>query len=115
MWIGAILGLCGIAFLIWVHACLGKEWSVNLQLNDDHRLIRSGPYSRIRHPMYTALFSVYLGLGLISSNYVIIILMIIAIISLAIRIPKEENMLIEKFGDEYKTYMENTGKLFPKL
>lgn len=113
MWIGAILGLCGIAFLIWVHACLGKEWSVNLQLNNDHRLIKSGPYSRIRHPMYTALFSVYLGLGLISSNYIIIILMIMAVISLAIRIPKEEKMLIEKFGDEYTTYMQNTGRLFP--
>jgi protein-S-isoprenylcysteine O-methyltransferase Ste14 len=115
MWIGVILGLFGTAFLIWVHVCLGKEWSVNLQLNSDHRLIKSGPYSRIRHPMYTALFSVYLGLGLISSNYVIIILMIMAVISLAIRIPKEEKMLIEKFGDEYKTYMRNTGRLFPKL
>jgi protein-S-isoprenylcysteine O-methyltransferase Ste14 len=109
MWIGAILGLCGIAFLIWVHACLGKEWSVNLQLNNDHRLIQSGPYSRIRHPMYTALFSIYLGLGFISSNYVIIILMIMAVISLVIRIPKEEIMLIEKFGDEYKRWFQQSN------
>jgi protein-S-isoprenylcysteine O-methyltransferase Ste14 len=115
IWIVAIVGLCGIVFLIWVHVCLGKEWSANLQLRKDHLLIQSGPYSRIRHPMYTALFTFYLSAGIVSSNYVILILLALAVVSIAIRIPKEEEMLIGEFGDEYRKYMKNTGSLFPKL
>jgi protein-S-isoprenylcysteine O-methyltransferase Ste14 len=113
--IGALLGLCGIALLIWVHVCLGKEWTAKLQLRKDHRLIQSGPYSRIRHPMYTALFAIYFSMGIVSSNYIILILLTTAILSIALRIPKEEELLIERFGEEYRTYKQKTGSLFPKL
>lgn len=65
---GAVLGLCGITLLIWVHLCLGKEWSASLQVRKDHHLIRTGPYSRIRHPMYTALFTIYFSMGIVSST-----------------------------------------------
>ncbi|HUI30172.1 MAG TPA: isoprenylcysteine carboxylmethyltransferase family protein [Candidatus Acidoferrales bacterium] len=115
MWFGAVMALAGIALLAWTHLCLGKEWSVNLQLRDDHRLIRSGPYSEVRHPMYTALFFIYIGLGLISNDYVAFILILMAVISLLLRIPREEDMMIEKFGEEYRTYIKKTGKFFPKL
>ncbi len=113
--VGTFLGVCGMAFLIWVHVHLGRLWSANLQVGNDHRLIRTGPYSRIRHPMYTALFTVYLSMGIVSSNYSILVLTAMVVISIAIRIPKEEEMMIEKFGEEYRTYIKNTGCLFPKL
>jgi len=114
MWVGTVMTLIGIAFLAWTHVCLGKEWSVNLQLRDDHRLIQSGPYSRVRHPMYTSLFAIYIGLALVSNNYGIMLLVIMVVISLLLRIPKEEGMMIEKFGDEYRTYMQTTGRFLPK-
>ncbi len=109
------MALSGIVLLAWTHVCLGKEWSINLQLRDDHRLIRSGPYSRIRHPMYTALFAIYIGIGLISNNYAALALILMVVISLLLRVPKEEKMMIEKFGDEYRAYMKKTGRFFPKL
>ena len=115
IWLGALLGLCGIALLIWVHVHLGREWTAKLQLRKDHRLIQSGPYSKIRHPMYTALFAIYFSIGIVSSNYVILILLTIAIFSLALRIPREEEMLIERFGEDYRMYIQKTGSLFPKL
>jgi protein-S-isoprenylcysteine O-methyltransferase Ste14 len=115
VWIGTVLGLSGIFFLIWVHVYLGKEWSARLQIRNDHQLIQSGPYSRIRHPMYTALFTIYFSIGVVSSNYAILVPLVVAIISLVIRIPKEEQMLIERFGESYKTYMKHTGKFIPKL
>jgi protein-S-isoprenylcysteine O-methyltransferase Ste14 len=115
IYLGAILGLCGLVLLIWVHLSLGKQWSAKLQLRNDHDLIQSGPYSRIRHPMYTALFAVYLSLGIVSSNYVILILIVAAVVSIAARIPQEEEMLIARFGEEYKRYQQSTGRLFPKL
>jgi protein-S-isoprenylcysteine O-methyltransferase Ste14 len=115
IWVGAFLGLCGILLLIWVHICLGREWSAGLILRNDHRLIQTGPYSTIRHPMYTALFTTYFSMGIVSSNYVILVLITTAIASIASRIPQEEAMLTERFGEEYKTYTQNTGKFLPKF
>ena len=115
MWLGAGLGLAGLVFLIWVHVHLGKEWSVSLQLNQDHRLIQSGPYSKIRHPMYTALFAIYLGLSLITANYLVVFVMALLILSAAARIPQEEQMLLERFGDTYRDYIQKTGTFLPKL
>jgi protein-S-isoprenylcysteine O-methyltransferase Ste14 len=115
LWIVTVIGFIGITFLIWVHISLGKEWYANLKLRNDHLLIKSGPYSKIRHPMYTALFIIYLSLAFISTNILLIILIIFAIISIIIRLPKEEEMLILEFGDEYKHYMKNTGRFFPKF
>jgi protein-S-isoprenylcysteine O-methyltransferase Ste14 len=114
-WIGTFLGLLGIGFLTWVHICLGKEWSADLKLNADHQLIESGPYSRIRHPMYTALITIYFALGIISSNYIILTIFMMIIISVVIRIPEEEKMMIERFGERYKIYMQNTGRILPKF
>jgi protein-S-isoprenylcysteine O-methyltransferase Ste14 len=115
MWLGAGLGTAGLVFLIWVHMHLGKEWSVSLQLNQDHRLIQSGPYSKIRHPMYTAIFAVYLGLSLISANTLVVFVMVLFILSGVARIPQEERMLIERFGDAYRDYIKKTGMFLPKL
>ncbi|HUI30175.1 MAG TPA: isoprenylcysteine carboxylmethyltransferase family protein [Candidatus Acidoferrales bacterium] len=115
MGIGTVMTLGGIAFLAWTHACLGKEWSVSLQLRDDHRLIQSGPYARVRHPMYTSLFAIYIGLALVSNNYGIMLLVIMVVISLLLRVPKEEDRMIEKFGDECRDYILKTGRFFPRL
>ncbi len=65
--------------------------------------------------MYTALFIIYLSMALISTNILLIILIISAIISIIIRLPEEEEMLISEFGDDYKNYMKNTGRFFPKF
>jgi protein-S-isoprenylcysteine O-methyltransferase Ste14 len=115
LWIGTVFGLIGNAFLLLVHLYLGKEWSANLQLREHRTLIKSGPYSKIRHPMYTSLFIIYLSLALVSDNIIIIILTILAIISLVVRLPEEEELLISQFGNEYKDYMQNTSRFFPKL
>ena len=114
LWIMTVIGFAGIAFLIWVHLCLGKEWYANLKLRSDHLLIKSGPYSKITHPMYTALFIIYLSMAFISANFLIIILVLFTIISLIIRLPEEE-LLISEFGDDYRNYMKNTGRFFPKF
>jgi protein-S-isoprenylcysteine O-methyltransferase Ste14 len=115
IFLGGIFGLCGIVLLIWIHILLGKQWSAKILLRNDHQLVQSGPYSRIRHPMYAALFTIYLSVGIVSSNYAILILMTMAIVSIYLRIPKEEEVLIMRFGDEYRRYIKRTGRLLPRL
>jgi protein-S-isoprenylcysteine O-methyltransferase Ste14 len=65
--------------------------------------------------MYTALFTFFIASSLISANWLFILLAMVTIIGLYTRIGKEEIMMIEKFGDEYRDYMKRTGQFLPRL
>lgn len=114
-WLGVGLSVIGFLLLVWVHHTLGRHWSTSLQLREQHTLITSGPYRWARHPMYTALFSVFAGLALVSANWLLVLLVVAAISVLYARIGKEEAMMIEQFGDEYRAYMQRTGRFLPHL
>jgi len=114
-WIGVGLGIVNLPLLIWVQRILGNHWSTNLQLREQHTLVTSGPYRWVRHPMYTALFTFFIAGSLISANWLFILLTMVAIIGLYTRTDKEEIMMIEKFGDEYRDYLKRTGRLLPRL
>jgi protein-S-isoprenylcysteine O-methyltransferase Ste14 len=112
-WLGVGLGFLSIPFLLWVHYVLDKEWSITLKLQTNHKLITSGPYRRIRHPMYTVFFVYEFSWVLVSASYLFLLCYLITILLIVVRIPKEEQMMLEKFGDEYRIYMKHTGRLLP--
>ncbi len=114
-WAGFGLGLASLGFWVWTQVALGKWWSPQLQLRDQHRLITTGPYSRIRHPLYTALFGYGISLAMVTANWFFIAFAVVIIVSMVIRVPREEHMMIEGFGEEYQTYIQRTGRYFPKL
>jgi len=114
-WLGAGLGVAGLLLLIWVQHTLGRHWSTNLQLRTEHTLITNGLYRWARHPMYTALFSFFVGLALVSASWLIVLLVVAAIFVLYARIGKEETMMTEQFGDEYRAYAQQTGRFLPRL
>ena len=114
-WLGVGLGTLGVAGLIGVHRALGKYWSPYLRLQDDHRLVTDGPYRWVRHPMYSVLIGLMIALGLISANWLIILLCAFRIAVLYARIGNEEAMMISRFGDQYRAYMRTTGRLVPRL
>ncbi len=93
---------------------LGSEWSPQLQLREGHHLVTSGPYARIRHPMYTGITGFGVGLALVSANWVFVALVALVVVGLLLRIPREEEMLIAEFGDEYRMYKHRTGSLLPR-
>lgn len=112
-WVGVALGVLSLPFLAWVHYILDKHWDVSLSLRKDHVLVTSGPYRRIRHPMYTVHIVYFFAWVLISANLLLLINYLLTILLITLRIPKEEQMLLEKFGEEYCTYMKRTGRLLP--
>jgi protein-S-isoprenylcysteine O-methyltransferase Ste14 len=115
-WFGICFNIVGLILLIWVHRTLGQHWSMILKLGDDHRLVTSGPYSRIRHPMYTYFYIMVISTALVSANLFVGIFGIAAWTLLYfIRINDEEAMMLEEFGEEYNEYMEKTGRLIPKI
>lgn len=105
-WLGTIFSFNGVIFWIYSQAMLDKYWSPQLQVQKKHKIITSGPYKVIRHPIYTAMFIWVIGLAFFSANIVFALLALLTIIGLILRVPKEEKMMIEQFGDEYIKYMQ---------
>lgn len=115
-WLGAIIILTGDLLFIWAHKALGKNWSPVLEIRKGHTLVTDGPYRLIRHPMYSAIFIIGIGISLLSSNWIVALsYMLPVILMYLIRISDEEKMMIEQFGNEYVEYMKNTGRIIPKI
>jgi len=70
-WIGFAMAMASLGLWTWAQATLGVEWSPQLRLREGHRLVTAGPYSRVRHPLYTAMFGYMAGLALVTANAVL--------------------------------------------
>jgi protein-S-isoprenylcysteine O-methyltransferase Ste14 len=114
-WVGFAIGILTVLFWTWVQVTLDTQWSPQLQLTKEHRLITTGPYARIRHPLYAGMCGWFVSLSLLTANWIFVGVCVLTFAGLLWRIPKEEQMMIEAFGDEYKKYMDRTGRLFPKF
>ena len=113
-WTGFALGVVAVIFWTWTQVILDTQWSAQLQLTKAHHLVTTGPYARIRHPLYAGIFGWCVALSLLTANWIFVAVCVLSILGLLWRVPKEEQMMIEAFGDEYKAYMQRTGRFFPK-
>lgn len=115
-WFGVVLALLSLVYFWRIHQVLGTNWSPTLEIKQTHQLIRTGPYRRIRHPMYTQIWIWVIAQALITSNfYAGLSGILVWTVAYFIRVPKEEEMMLEHFGEEYRKYMKQTGRVLPKL
>jgi protein-S-isoprenylcysteine O-methyltransferase Ste14 len=114
-WLGFAIGLLSIALTVWIELELGRQFSPQLQIRSEHQLITHGPYAHIRHPLYTALFGFGLSLALLTANWFFVAFFLVFLVGLLARVPKEERMLLDQFGEEYEAYLSRTGRFFPKV
>ena len=115
-WIGAVVMVVAL-WLFWrSHADLGRNWSRTLEIQEGHQLITHGVYRSIRHPMYTSIALFSLAQGLMLENWLAGWSALVAFAILYfVRIPQEERMMSEFFGQKYSEYMSRTGRLFPRI
>ncbi|HET9912529.1 MAG TPA: isoprenylcysteine carboxylmethyltransferase family protein [Anaerolineales bacterium] len=114
-WLGVGIGVLCVLGIYWLFSSIGTGITLTSATRKEHRLVTSGPYRWIRHPLYTFGSALFVSLGMVADNWFIVILGLLAFIPVALRTPKEEANLIEKFGDEYREYMKHTGRFLPKL
>ncbi len=114
-WAGVALGAACIPLLYWLFRSIGRGITPVSATRQEHRLVTHGIYRWVRHPLYTIGSALFISFGLIADNWFIILLGMLAFVAMAVRTPKEEANLIEKFGDEYREYMRKTGAFLPKL
>jgi protein-S-isoprenylcysteine O-methyltransferase Ste14 len=114
-WLGIGIGIVGVSFFYWIFSSLGQGISPTVATRKQHKLVTSGPYHWVRHPLYTVATTNFLAIGIMADSWFIAIMAVILFILLALRTPNEEAHLIEKFGDEYREYIKRTGRFLPKI
>ena len=115
-WVGVALGLASLPLIWWIQWALGSNFSTTLHVRAEHTLVMHGPYRWVRHPMYTVLYIFLIAVVLLTANWFIGGFLLTAqTIIIATRLRHEEAVMIEKFGDEYRAYMQRTGRFLPLL
>jgi protein-S-isoprenylcysteine O-methyltransferase Ste14 len=114
-WLGVGIGVCCTFMIYWLFSSIGSGITPTSATRTEHTLVTRGPYRWVRHPLYTVGSSVFISFGMMADSWFIAALGVLAFIAMAIRTPKEESNLIEKFGEEYREYMKRTGAFLPRL
>ena len=115
-WIGVFLGLASLPLIVWTHRALGSNFSTTLHVREEHTLVTDGPYRWVRHPMYAVLYIHFIAILLLTGNWFIGGVFLVAqTLIIARRLKNEETAMIEKFGDGYRQYMRRTGRFLPRL
>jgi protein-S-isoprenylcysteine O-methyltransferase len=115
-WCGLALMLAGLVLRVCAIRQLNQYFLPAVVLQPGHRVFTGGLYSRLRHPAYSGTLLTVLGFGLALTNWVSLLVMVVAFINVyLIRIVVEEAALLEAFGDEYRQYMKHTYRLIPFL
>jgi len=115
-----LFGLFLIFFGLTIHIVsmftLRKQWSPNIQFNENHALIKNGIYKYIRHPIYLSILIELLGFCVALSNWLsFLIILLPNLLCFSYRIYAEEKALVSIFGDSYLNYIKTTKRLIPKI
>lgn len=115
-WLGLPL-MAGALWLLWhAHADLGRNWSPTLQIMESHALVTGGVYRHIRHPIYAAVWLMGLAQLLLLANWIAGPARLLLFLPVyLVRVPREERMMLDHFGNEYRAYMDRTGAIIPHL
>lgn len=115
-WLGTIIFAISGALIWKTQRDLGRNWTPSLTFRDGHYLITDGIYAYLRHPLYSAHLLWGIAQMLMLHNWIAgYAYLIVVIPRTMIRIQKEEKVMLAKFGDEYRSYQEKTGGIFPLL
>ena len=95
---------------------LGKQWSLEARLVEGHKLVTTGPYNLVRHPIYTAMLGMLIATGIVLSNWaVLMVAVIVFLIGTFIRTRFEERLLSEAFGEEFARWKSKVPGLIPGI
>ena len=114
--ISSIIITIDIIIFYLSHKNLADSWSPFLEIKDKQKLVKTGIYKYIRHPMYLSMWIFAIFQGFVLSNYFLGIFGVLTWANLYfVRVANEEKMMLDTFGEEYEKYIENTGRLLPKI
>ena len=113
--LGVVLTWSGVGLAIWARHHLAEYWSARITIKEDHQLIRSGPYSHLRHPIYSGLVLATIGSALVIDEWRCVLGVCLVLTGYCLKARKEETMLGRQFGDAFQEHRKHTGFLIPRL
>ena len=113
--IAVCLSAAGLILAFWARSHIGQYWSASIALKQDHRVVQTGPYAYLRHPIYTGILLAFLGQLLVTGQYRGILGLGLIIAALVQKALSEEGLLLQSLGAAYLDYRRNTGFLLPKI
>jgi len=113
--VGFALFLVGLAIAVLARVHLGQYWSDKVMLQAGHRLIHTGPYAHVRHPIYSGVLLGIAGTALILGEWRGLLSFLLMLVNYSIKALREENILRAQFGPEFEEYKNHTGFLLPGL
>jgi protein-S-isoprenylcysteine O-methyltransferase Ste14 len=115
-WLGVVVLVAGLTLFWRSHHDLGRAWSRTLEIRTQHRVIMHGIYARLRHPMYAAFWLLTIAQALLLPNWIAGFSGLVGFGALFFgRVGREERMMLETFGEEYREYMRRTRRIVPGI
>jgi protein-S-isoprenylcysteine O-methyltransferase Ste14 len=113
-WIGIGLLITAGGLLVWTFRSLGPNLTDTVVTRRQHTLVVHGPYRWIRHPFYDSAALLMVATSLIAANWFLFVAGVVVLCLLILRTRTEEDNLVARFGDSYRTYMKRTGRFLPR-
>lgn len=114
-WLGVFLVAVSSSLMVWTLRSLGRNLTDTVVVRANATLVTHGPYRWVRHPFYFTTACLMASVTLVSANWLIGAGSLLILGMLALRTPKEELRLIERFGVQYTDYMAKTPRFVPRL
>jgi protein-S-isoprenylcysteine O-methyltransferase Ste14 len=114
-WLGLGLAFLAMVVIRWGDVTLGENISMTVEVRPRHRLVQEGPYRYVRHPIYAGALLFFAGLGIMTAHWLTLLCLVMGwLLIMSERIPREEALLLQRFGEEFRRYRATTGMLLPK-
>jgi protein-S-isoprenylcysteine O-methyltransferase Ste14 len=115
-WLGVVVLIAALVMFRVTHKQLGRNWSVTLETRQQHALVTEGLYGYVRHPMYSSFLLFAIAQALLLPNWIAGLSGLAGISFLFFsRVNREEALMIETFGEDYRVYMRRTARIVPWL
>ncbi len=112
--IGILLQICGLGMYVWARLNLGEFFCQQAEIQEQHRLVESGPYQYVRHPIFTSFFVIGIGVLLLNPSLVTVIVVVSSIV-IFVRSARQDEEMLSEHVPGYEAYMERTPRFFPRL
>lgn len=112
---GFVLAVCGMVLALWARIHLGQYWSDKVVLKVDHQLIRTGPYARLRHPIYSGVLLGVAGTALVLGEWRGVLAFVILLVNYCIKARREDQILARAFAETFPEHKNRAGFLLPKV
>lgn len=113
--LGIVMTLAGYAGTLWCYAAIGDNWRMGIDRHEKNALVTRGPYRFVRHPIYLFQMVMLAGVIFLLPTPLSLIIFVIHVVCVLTKALDEESYLLTVHGNQYRDYLSNTGRLFPRF